>query len=258
MAVISFLRSTVLSKIVMATTGVILLLFIIGHLVGNMQIFIGPDALNLYAQFLKSIGEVLWIVRIVLIVSLILHIITSLYLSAVNNAAKPVKYQVVNYAKAKLNSRSMLVTGIMIFAFVTYHLLHFTFGITNPDHYESRELTVKKALIAPADLTAEQIKQMPNDCFVEQNILTERHDVYKMVVLGFRNPFISVAYIIAVALLGVHLSHAIKSCFHTLGITGPKFTPWMERCSVIFSTIIALLYISIPVSVLLGLVGGSV
>jgi len=258
MAIFSFLRSTVLSKIVMATTGILLLLFIIGHLVGNLHIYLGPEPLNTYAQFLKSIGEILWIVRIVLFVSLVLHIITSLYLSSINNAAKPVKYQVVNYAKAKINSRSMLVTGIMIFAFVTYHLLHFTFGITNPEHYAQHELTVKKAFVLPGNVSEEQLKSMPKDCFVEQNILTERHDVYKMVVLGFRNPFISLAYIVAVVLLGFHLSHAIKSCFHTLGITGPKFTPWMERCSTIFSIIITLLYISIPISVLLGLVGGAV
>lgn len=255
---LQFLRSTVLSKIVMATTGILLLLFIIGHLLGNLQIYLGPDAYNTYAHFLKSIGEILWIVRIVLFISLVLHIITSLYLSALNNNAKPVKYQVINYAKAKINSRSMLVTGIMIFAFVTYHLLHFTFGVTNPEHFASRELKVQKAFVLPGDLPAEKIKEMPADCFVQQNILTERHDVYKMVVLGFRNPFISLAYIVGVVLLGFHLSHAIKSCFHTLGVTGPKFTPWMERCSNIFSVIITLLYISIPITILLGLVGGAV
>lgn len=258
MAVLNYLKSTILSKVVMAVTGVILLLFIAGHLVGNLQIFIGKDTFNHYAHVLQSLGELLWVIRSVLFISLILHIITSLYLNAVNNAAKPVKYQVKRYMKAKLNSRTMIWTGIMIAAFVTYHLLHLTAGVTNPDHYDNHEFYAGNAYTVQGGLNAEQLNSLPEHCVEKEPVVMQRHDVYKMVVLGFRNPVITLAYVIGVVLLGFHLSHAIQSCFQTLGVTGPKFTPALVKASIAISTIITLLYISIPISILLGLVGGGV
>ncbi len=261
MAILNFLRSTILSKVVMAATGVILLLFICGHLLGNMQVFIGKETFNHYAQMLQSLGEFLWIIRGVLLLSLVLHIITSIRLSVLNNAAKPVKYRVTNYVKAKVNSRSMLLTGIMIAAFLTYHLLHFTLGVTNPDHYSHNEYYAENGFtVQGTSVTAEQLNDNPDAAHYidREEIIVERHDVYKMVVLGFREPLIAVAYIIGVVLLGFHLSHAIQSFFQTLGITGPKFTPRMVQCSIIFSIIVVAMYISIPISILLGLVGGGV
>lgn len=258
MAILNFLRSTILSKVVMAATGVILLLFICGHLLGNMQVFLGREAFNHYAQMLQSMGEFLWIIRGVLLLSLVLHIITSIRLSALNSAAKPVKYQIKSYAKAKVNSRSMLFTGIMIFAFLTYHILHFTMGKTNPDHYDHHEFYADNAYTVEGNVSAEQLNEIPEHCVNKSEVVMKRHDVYKMVVLGFRMPLISLAYVIGVVLLGFHLSHAIQSCFQTLGVTGPKFTPRMVRCSIVFSTIVVIMYISIPISILLGLVGGGV
>lgn len=258
MAVLNFLKSTILSKVVMAVTGIILVLFIMGHMAGNLQVFLGKEAFNHYAQMLQSLGEFLWIIRSVLFLSLVLHIITSIYLKLVNNSAKPIKYQVKTYVKAKVNSRTMVWTGIMIFAFLTYHIMHFTMGVTNPDDYSHHEYYTDNAYTVNQDASVEELNSMSEQSIVKKEVVMQRHDVYKMVILGFRNPVISLAYVIGVVLLGFHLSHAIQSCFQTLGVTGPKFTPAMVKVSIGLSIVIVLLYISIPISILLGLVGGGI
>jgi len=138
-----FLKSTILIKIVMALTGLAIVGFLFGHAIGNLQFWLGPDAYNTYAAFLQAplgIVEFLWILRIGLIVCLILHIISAVYLRIKNNAAKPIGYQVKNYAKAKLTSRTMLWTGLLVLSGLTFHLLHFTTGTLDFNNgYESYE-----------------------------------------------------------------------------------------------------------------------
>ncbi|MFN3306680.1 MAG: succinate dehydrogenase cytochrome b subunit, partial [Candidatus Kapaibacteriota bacterium] len=183
MSLFGYFRSTILSKVVMAITGAILVLYVIVHTAGNMLIYLGRDALNSYSAFLHSLGPILWIIRVVLILSAILHIITSIKLKFENWAAKPNKYAVKNYLKSKLSSRTMIWTGIMILCFVVYHLLHFTFRTTNPQHYYPEFYQPHNAV---------------------SSVIIERFDVYRMVVLGFQNPIISIVYIVGVVLVGFH------------------------------------------------------
>ncbi len=236
MGFFSYLRSTILSKTVMAVTGAFLILYLIIHVAGNLLIFIGKDAVNGWSEFLHSLGPLLWVFRILLILSAILHIITSIKLKVENWQAKPQRYAVRTYLKAKLTSRTMIWTGITILIFVVYHLLHFTFRVTNPEHYYP------------------DIYQPHN---AVSSVLLERFDVYKMIVLGFKNPIISIVYIIGVILVGFHLDHAIQSMFQTLGYNQKHYFPTLQKCSTIFAIILVLCYISIPISILLGLVGGS-
>lgn len=245
-----YLNHLVISKFVMAITGLYLGVFITGHVIGNLQIFIGRDVFNSYAAFLQSLGELLWVERIILILSLIFHIITSVYLKLYNNKVKPQKYAVTTYLKAKLNSRSMIWTGIMIAAFLVYHILHFTTRDINPEfkEYEERYSVAKI-------LPLEEAQTYPFEEGVD--VFKVRHDAYQMVIDGFKDPATSIFYIIAVVLLGVHLSHAMQSMFQTLGLNGPKFTPFIIKLSVIYGTFIAVAYLSIPLSVLLGLLGGT-
>lgn len=245
-----YLNHLVISKFVMAITGLYLGVFITGHVIGNLQIFIGKDVFNSYAAFLQSLGELLWVERIILILSLIFHIITSIYLKLYNNNVKPQKYAVTNYLKAKLNSRSMIWTGIMIGCFLIFHILHFTTRDIKPE-FKGYEEQYSVAKVIPADLGI--------DIAYEQGIDVKkvRHDTYKMVIDGFKDPVASIFYIIAVILLGVHISHAMQSMFQTLGLNGPKFTPFIIKVSVIFGTFIAIAYLSIPLSVLLGFLGGA-
>ncbi len=224
MSVFGYLKSTILSKWVMAITGLILGLFITGHALGNAQMFLGRDVYNAYAHFLQGLGDILWIIRSVLFLSLVLHVITSVRLKFLNLSAKPDRYQVKNYIKAKLTSRTMIWTGIMIFAFLVYHLLHFTMGqidtanYGHPDYYG------------------------PGNIFV-------RHDIWGMMIKSFSQPVIAVSYVVWVTILGFHLNHAIQSMFQTLGWNHPKYFRFLQGFSVAYSWILTLVFLSLPISV---------
>lgn len=224
-ALVNFLKSTILSKIVMALTGVILFLYVLGHMAGNLQIFAGQDQLNTYAVALHSTGALLWVIRAFLLLCLILHIMTSLYLKKVNLDARPEKYVYNNTVQATIGSRTMIWSGLLIFFFVLYHVLHFTVGTIQPEQF-------KDNLMDSAG----------------------RPDVYTMVILGFKNIFVSASYILAVLFLALHLNHAISSMFQTLGINHPKYTPMIKKGGVALSVIIAIGYIAIPVTILLGII----
>ncbi|MDQ1265753.1 MAG: succinate dehydrogenase / fumarate reductase, cytochrome b subunit [Bacteroidota bacterium] len=266
MGLFTYLKSTILSKFVMALTGVILVAFITGHTVGNMQIFLGRDTFNTYAHFLQSLGELLWVIRIVLILSLIFHIITSVKLKLQNYSATPQKYEVKRYIKATLTGRTMIWTGIMVFAFLVYHLLHFTVGITDPENFNKQEYFRKDAFIIMKQFQGHVMPHpSPNSIMIDNNpyskldnIAFERHDVYYGVVKGFRQPLVTLFYVIGVILMGFHLSHAIQSMFQTLGINNPKYNGFLRGIGPALSTIIVVCLISIPVSILLGLVGGFI
>lgn len=245
-----YLNHLVISKFVMAITGLYLGFFITGHVIGNLQIFLGRDTFNSYAAFLQSLGELLWVERIILILSFVLHIITSVYLKLYNNQVKPQKYAVKNYLKAKLNSRSMIWTGIMIACFLTFHILHFTTRDINPEFKDYKEV-YSVAKVIPTNLNLNISYEQGID------VMKARHDTYQMVIDGFKKPLVSIFYIIAVVLLGVHVSHAIQSMFQTLGMNGPRFTPFIIKFSIIYGVLIAIAYSSIPISVLLGILGGT-
>jgi succinate dehydrogenase / fumarate reductase cytochrome b subunit len=221
----------------MAITGAILVLYVIVHTAGNLLIYFGRDTLNAYSAFLHSLGPILWIIRVILIVSALLHIITSIKFKFENWGAKPTKYAVKNYLKAKFTSRTMIWTGIMILAFVVYHLLHFTIRVTNHQHYYPEFYQQHNAV---------------------SSVILERFDVYRMVVMGFQNPLISFVYIVGVIIVGFHLDHAIQSMFQTLGYNQKHYFSTLQKCSTSLAIIIVLCLISIPISVLLGLVGGGI
>lgn len=293
MGFFNYLKSTLLSKVVMALTGVLLVLFILGHTLGNMQIFLGREVFNTYAHFLQSLGELLWIIRLVLFISLALHVITSIRLKARNWSANPTKYKVVRYIKAKIASRTMFWTGLMIFAFLVYHLLHFTIGSVHPEYYGKTDYAESNAVMfteggsgelgvpmkdgsgphrrgdcldakeTGCDDAGEECRKIEKDgktFYIDKRgeILEARHDVFYMVIKGFQIPAVSIAYIIGVILLGFHLSHAIQSMFQTIGWNHPSYFGWLQGLSVTLAVLIAGGLISIPVAILLGYGGGCV
>jgi len=214
----TFWGSTNGKKAVMAVTGAILFAFVIGHLAGNLQIFEGREKLNAYGHFLHSIGELLWPVRIVLIVSVLLHITATVQLALRKKRARPVGYSRKEAIASSYASRTMYWSGPIVLAFVIFHLLQFTAGYIHPESQ-----------------------------FVEG-------DVYHNVVAGFQVWWVSVWYILSVSLLGLHLSHGISSMFQSLGFNHPKHTPILKSVAVVIAVVIVLGYISIPISVLLGIV----
>src|SRR5438874_9422235 len=125
-ALSAFYHSSIGKKMIVALTGVILMLFVIGHLLGNLQIFLGPRWINDYAQHLRDLGPLLWIVRITLLIAVFLHIYFTVSLALDNRRARPQRYSKRNYIKASYASRHMVVSGLVVLAFVVFHLLHFT------------------------------------------------------------------------------------------------------------------------------------
>jgi succinate dehydrogenase / fumarate reductase cytochrome b subunit len=198
----------------MAITGFILFGFVAGHLLGNLQIFIGPDRLNAYAAFLKGNLELLWGTRIVLLISVTAHITVTIQLYRLKNQARPVAYAKKDNSHSSTASRSMYLTGPMIAAFIVYHLLHLTLGAVHPQFSET--------------------------------------DVYSNVIYGFQRWPVSIAYTVAIGLLCLHLRHGISSMFQTLGISHPRYTPRIKAAASLISVLFFIGYISIPAAVLAG------
>src|SRR5579872_2705125 len=211
-----FYTSTVGKKAVMAISGCVLFLFVLGHLIGNLQIYEGPEKLNRYAVFLRSLPALLWTVRVVLLAMVVLHVWSSVQLALRNLKARPIGYVKKMATGSSYASRTMYWSGPIILAFVIYHLLDFTFGTVNPDFVAG--------------------------------------DVYSNVVASFSVIPVSAFYIFAMLLLGLHLSHGLWSMFQSLGFSHPRYTPAIKTAAKTIAWLIALGNISIPVAVLSGLI----
>jgi succinate dehydrogenase / fumarate reductase cytochrome b subunit len=226
----STLRASLGSKYLMALTGAVLLLWVVAHLVGNLQawpLLGGRAAFNEYAHFLKSHPGLLWTSRGVMTVVLVVHVAVGLNLARKNRDARPVRYEAQRFERASFASRSMVLTGLCILAYLVYHLLHFTIGVTNPEHFASREV-------------------LPGGA--------ERQDVFRMLVLGFRRPEISLAYVVAMVFLALHLSHGASSIFQSLGINHPRYQRLIERLGPVLGVAISAGFLSIPAAVWAGII----
>jgi succinate dehydrogenase / fumarate reductase cytochrome b subunit len=212
----AFCQSLVGKKVIMAVTGVILFLFVVGHLLGNLQIFAGPERLNAYSAFLKGAGEILWAVRVVLLAALILHIVAAVQVSRASKRARPIPYAVKKDIETGYAARTMLWSGPLIFVYVVYHLAMFTFLVTGPGYSPT--------------------------------------DVYRNEVLAFRMPAVTAAYILAIVFLGMHIYHGAWSMIHTLGGSSPRYRTLRRMVAPVVAIAITLGYIAIPVAVLAGLV----
>lgn len=217
-----FYGSSIGKKVIMAITGLMIIGFIVMHLLGNLQIFLGSDKFNDYAAFLKSIPGPLWVARIILIATFILHFGTAFVLRGKNKIARGGSYKDLKTVQADFASLYMVETGIVILLFVGLHLLHFTLGRVQPE-------------------------------FSNYYDYKGNHDVYKMVIAGFSNGPFSYIYIVAMLAIGVHLKHAFWSMFQTIGVYSPTLTPLLKKVSIVFAGLITLGYVSIPLSVILGI-----
>ena len=215
------LKSSLGKKYVMAVTGILLSFFVIGHLLGNLQIFLGADALNEYAEHLEALPYLLWPARVILLVALILHVGVAVKLAIENKKARPIPYGFKNTVQVSYASRTMIISGPLVASFLVYHLLHFTFGVTHPQFFNLRD---------PKGL----------------------EDVYTMVVLSFRDWRVAGAYIVAMALLGFHLSHGLSSLFQSLGLNNEAWKRKLRRGGVVLAALIFLGYASIPLASWLG------
>lgn len=212
-----FYKSTIGMKVAMAVSGVILVGFVIVHMLGNLQIFLGPDALNRYAEMLKSNALVLWSVRLVLLASVLLHAYSAVVITLRNRDARPNAYVRKEDVASTFASKTIRIGGGVLLLFIVYHLLHLTLGVAHPD-------------------------------FKEIN-------VYKNVVTGFRVLPVTVIYILAQLALGLHLYHGVYSLTRTLGFHGTKYQKLTRGASVGIAALVAGGNISIPLAVLFRVVG---
>ncbi len=223
------LSTSIGSKVVVAITGLLLVGFILGHMAGNLLIFLGRDWLNAYAHHLKSLGIFLWLIRLGLLAVFVIHIVVAIRLNLTNGAARPVGYAHEDTMQASWASRHMVLTGLVLLAFTIYHLAHFTAGAIHTAAGQVDEKSRLKDLSAPKhylDLTevhdSHGWSPAPRKNLLKEDLHGEeyRHDVYSMVINGFRDPLTSTTYLIAMAFLGLHLWHGASSMLQTLGLNG--------------------------------------
>jgi len=215
---VTFWQSTNGKKVVMAVTGLMMFGFVVGHMLGNLQMFEAPEHINAYGHFLHNLGELLWLERGVMLLAIALHITATIQLALRSKAARPIGYSRKEAINSSYASRTMYWSGPIVLAFIIFHLLQFTAGYVHP-----------------------------HATFVEG-------DVYQNVVSGFQVWWVSAWYIFAMILLGFHLSHGLWSMFQSVGLGHPRLTPYLKIAAKVVALLIVLGYISIPISVLAGFI----
>jgi len=224
----SFYRSAVGKKVVMAITGLVLFGFVLGHMVGNLKVFQGAESFNAYAGFLRDVGyplvphgALLWVARLALLAAVGLHIHAATSLVLLARRARPEPYDLRRVVQLDYAARTMRWGGVLIFLYVVYHLLHLTWGTVHPD-------------FMPADAAG--------------------HHAYHNLVAGLANPLVAGVYILANLVLGFHLYHGLWSLFQSLGWNHPRYNRWRRAFAVVFAVVVSLGFLTVPVAVLSGIV----
>lgn len=220
-----FCQSSIGKKILVAITGAMMILFLVGHLLGNLLVFGGPEALNGYAKKLHDLGPLLWVARLGLLAAVVVHIVLTIQLTIANRAARQQPYGVEVTRRASQASRTMIMSGLTILFFLIYHLMHYTWGVAN-DYYNPENTRYF----------------LPNG----------DHNVYNMVVDGFRWAPASLFYIVAMGLLFMHLSHGFASVFQTLGFSSQKSRPVIELTGKVVAGVLFAGNALMPISILFG------
>jgi len=225
-----FLSTTVGLKLLMAVTGFIWVGFVVGHMIGNLQIFLPmpeaaePHQLNRYAHFLQSMGGLLWIVRGVLLAAFVSHVVAAARLNALNRAARPVDYRLKKNLQAPKTSYYMLLSGLVLLAFLIYHVAHLTLCITDPQM-----------------ATLDHVHGLD--------------DVYGKMMLTFKRPEIVGMYVVANIFVGLHLHHAVSSMVQTLGLRTPSLANYVDKLGPAVGGIVIVGNLSIPLAIWLGVIG---
>jgi succinate dehydrogenase / fumarate reductase, cytochrome b subunit len=215
--------NSVFKKVVMAASGIVMLLYLVAHVVGNLKVFAGRESFNSYSEWIRTVGEpavphqtVLTIVRIVLLVAVIAHFWAAVSLWRQARRARPERYVTKKAVAQSYASRTMRWGGVIVLLFIIWHILDLTVGAVNPDG---------------SDTTP-----------------------YDRLVASFSNPFITAFYVLALVLLGMHLRHGIWSATQTLGQSNKRRERTVNAFAIAFSTVLIAGFLLVPFSVLFGLV----
>ncbi len=213
-----FLRSSIGLKLVMAVSGVVLFGFVLVHMIGNLQVYMGPTLLDEYGVWLRALGHgaALWVARGVLLAAAVAHVWSAYCLTRLNQKARPEGYRERMNRESTLASRTMRWSGVVVLVFIIYHLLHFTIGTVHPNFVHGA---------------------------VHQNF-----------VVGFRVIWVSAFYMIATLLLGLHLYHGVWSMLQTVGLSHPRYDLMRKRAAAAFAALVTLGNLSFPLAVLTGVV----
>lgn len=223
----AFFRSQVTAKFGMAVTGLLLVVFLIAHLSGNLLLFAGQDAFNDYAYYLKKNAPFLWAMRSGLLAVFVAHLWLAWRVKTSHRTARPVAYAYNNTVQASVASRTMILSGLVILAYVVFHLAHFTLGWITPETFHLTE-------------------KLPDG--------TERHDAYGMTVAGFSSIPLVLIYWAGMVVVGMHLSHALKSMLQTFGLRRSDWAPRIEFVVTLLGWLLVVAFSIIPAGVLLGIV----
>jgi succinate dehydrogenase / fumarate reductase, cytochrome b subunit len=235
----SLFQSSIGKKAVMAVTGLVMYGFVVGHLTGNLQIFQHPDHINGYAQFLRNLGPLLWIVRLILIASVVLHVWAATALTLENKRARGGLPQEKKWIRASLSSRYVRWTGYIVLAFLLYHLAQFSWGLTNPADFKAGHHYVMQEDYKILGLTALKAG-------------TEVDNVYLMVYRGFESVPVSLFYVIAVGLLSLHLLHGLDSLFQTFGWRSEQWAGGLRKVVAVLCLLYFLGNLAIPAAIVTG------
>ena len=213
-----FLGSSIGRKVIMAVTGVILFGYVFGHMIGNLQVYLGPEALNHYAVLLRTIlhGWALWVVRAVMLAAVGLHIWAAAALTLESRRARPQGYGEVKWKESTYASRTMRWGGVILLLFIIFHILNLTTGTVHPNFVEG--------------------------------------DVYRNFVVAFQNVPTSIAYMIAMIALALHLRHGVWSMCQTLGVSHPRYIALAHAAAWVFALLILVGNLSFPIMVLAGVI----
>jgi succinate dehydrogenase / fumarate reductase cytochrome b subunit len=209
-----FFGSSIGKKVVMAVTGLALFGFVVAHMVGNLQVYLGSEVLNAYAKKLQDLGPLLWLMRIGLLVAVALHIWAAYSLTRMNRAARPEGYREKEHRESTYASRTMRWSGVFLALFIVYHLMHMTWGNAHPDFIHG--------------------------------------DVYHNFIVGFRPVLVTLVYILAMLALGLHMYHGVWSLLQTLGLSHPRYNHLRHAFATLITAVVVIGNISMPVAVLAG------
>jgi len=218
----------------MAISGLVLVLFVLGHMLGNLQFLLGPEAINAYAYHLHNMPGhpvTLWLIRLALLFFVGLHVLMAVLLTKENRQARPDTYDKQRFSSATYAARTMPMTGAIILAFIIFHILHFTVRVV-PENYD---VTIQTATVDLGHGTVIPV-----------------FDVFAMMVAGFSSPVIALFYVIATGLLCMHLTHGVASMFQSLGLRNEIWRGRLNIASIAYGWIIFLGFAIIPLSVLVG------
>jgi succinate dehydrogenase / fumarate reductase cytochrome b subunit len=219
-------RSTIGKKVIMAVTGLLLVAFVIVHMLGNLQVFIGAKKMNAYAAFLQSTGELLWLARLGLLAAVLLHILMAWQLTRIKRQARPVDYEKREPQVSTIASRTMRWGGVLLLVFIVFHILHFTTGTVFP------------------------VASRPDAMYP----VFSHTDVYGNVISAFRTPWVVAFYVVSMLFLMLHLFHGAWSSVRTLGLNKPSPNPLQRRVATAVAVVVWLGFTAVPVAVFFGVI----